>query len=282
MAAKTLTLGDISVTLLSTGTFALDGGAMFGVVPRVLWEKKLPPDESHRIPMALNTLLIRAGGKVLLVDTGCGEKEDDKFAKLYAYRSNGPIEELVRAAGVAPEAVDFVLNTHLHFDHAGGNTRRLPDGRLVPTFPNAKYLIQRGEWDAARNAHERNRASYLPHNYQPLMDAGVVEFLDGAKEILPGVRVEPTPGHTPCHMMIVVSSKGETGAFVGDLIPTRHHVPLPWVMAYDLDVEKILESKRQVLRRAVKENWWIFFEHDRDVPCARVIDKGGDRFEAVV
>ncbi len=282
MPPREYLIGIIPVTVIPTGTFALDGGAMFGVVPRVLWEKKLPPDAAHRIPMALNTLLIRAGGKNLLVDTGCGEKEDEKFAKLYAYRSAGPVESLVAQAGVEPEAVHFVLNTHLHFDHAGGNTKRAADGKIVPTFPNAKYLIQRGEWEAAQRAHERNRASYLAHNYQPLMDAGRVELLDGAREILPGVRVELTPGHTPCHMMIVVESNGEKGAFVGDLVPTRHHVPLPWVMAYDLDVEKILESKRRVLRRAAKENWWIFFEHDLEVPAARILDKGGDKFEAAI
>lgn len=275
-------IGDIAVTVIPSGRFALDGGAMFGSVPRVLWEKKIKPDEQHRIPMALNTLLIRADGKNLLVDTGCGDKEDEKFSKMFDYHPFGKIDELVAAEGVPAGKVDYVLNTHLHFDHAGGNTRRAADGSILPTFPNARYLIQRGEWEAAKNAHERNRASYLPHNYEPLQALGKIDFLDGAKEILPGVRVELTPGHTPCHMMIVVESKGEKGAFVGDLIPTRHHVPLPWVMGYDLDVEKILESKRQVLRRAVAEKWWIFFEHDLEIPAAKIVDKGTDRFEAVV
>ena len=215
------------------------------------------------------------------MDTGCGDKEDEKFAAMFAYQPFGKIDQLVAAEGVPPEKVDFVLNTHLHFDHAGGNTKRTADGSIVPTFPNARYLIQRGEWESAKSAHERNRASYLPHNYEPLQALGKIDFLDGAMEILPGVRVELAPGHTPCHMMIVVESKGERGAFVGDLIPTRHHVPLPWVMGYDLDVEKILESKRQVLRRAVAENWWIFFEHDIEVPAAKIVDKGTDRFEAV-
>lgn len=280
MDFKTYPIGAIAVTVIPTGTFALDGGAMFGVVPRVLWEKKIKPDAQHRIPMALNTLLIRAGGKIVLVDTGCGDKEDEKFATMFAYQPAGKLTDLLEKAGVKADQVDFVINTHLHFDHAGGNTVRAADGSTVPNFPNARYLIQRGEWESAKNSHERNRASYLPHNYEPLMALGRVDLLDGAKEIIPGVRVEPTPGHTPGHMMIVIESNGEHGAFVGDLIPTRHHVPLPWVMSYDLDVEKILESKRQVLRRAVKENWWIFFEHDLDTPAAKIIEKGTDRFEA--
>jgi glyoxylase-like metal-dependent hydrolase (beta-lactamase superfamily II) len=261
--------GDVTVEMLPTGTLRLDGGAMFGVVPRTLWEEKMVPDDRNRITLAMNAALVRAGGRTILVDTGAGDKEDQKFRDLYAA---GPslLLEALSSQGVAPEDVDVVVNSHLHFDHAGGNTFKDESGQVLATFPNARYLVQRREFEDALAAHERNRASYLDHNFKPLFDSGQMELLDGETEIAPGVRTLPLPGHTLGLQGIFIESEGARALYLADCVPTRHHLPLPWIMAYDLHPMETLETKRRILPQAAKEGWTLLFEHDPEVSAGRL------------
>ncbi len=256
-----IALGDIRVHVLSDGGFALDGGALFGVVPRVVWEKTDPPDERNRVTLALNVALIEAGGKRVLVDTGIGDKWGEKERHMYRIdRSTSLLGSLARL-GLGAEDIDLVVNTHLHFDHAGGNTR-LIEGRVVPTFPKARYVVQLGEWEDATRPHERNRASYLEENYVPLAEARQLETVQGEFEVAPGVRVVPVGGHTAYHQMVVVQSEGRTLAVPTDLVPTTSHLPLPFIMGYDLYPVGTLEAKRRILRRACEEQWSLLFYHD--------------------
>ena len=274
-------VGGLQIHALDGGRIRLDGGAMFGVVPRPLWERKAPPDERHRIPLALRCLLIEAPDALILVDTGVGAKETDRFRDIYGVENAGAptrLEDAIRAAGHAPEDVDLVVNTHLHFDHAGGNTRLATSGEPEPAFPNARYLVQRGEYEFAHRNNERVRASYLPANYEPVGEAGRFEFLEGDVDVVPGVRVVRTPGHTPHHQSVVIESGGETACFLADLVPTTAHLPLPWIMAYDLEPLVTLESKRSLLERAREEGWLLIFEHDPDRAWGR-LDPASDRGE---
>lgn len=219
--------------------------------------------------MAMNVLLIRAGETNILVDTGAGEKEDAKFHEMY---SLGPwlLPEALESAGLKPEDIHLVINTHLHFDHAGGNTRRDPSGRTVAAFPNARFVVQRTEYEDALAAHERNRASYLPENYEPLRSDGRLELADGEVEVVPGVRLYPLPGHTLGMQGVLLESGNRRALYLGDCVPTRHHIPLPWIMAYDLHPTVTLETKRRVLPEAAREGWLLFLEHDPDSPVGRI------------
>lgn len=261
--------GEVTVEMLHSGTLRLDGGAMFGVVPRTLWEKKLAPDDRNRITLAMNAALVKAGGLTILVDTGAGEKEDEKFRDLYALGPSLLLEALSNR-GVAPEDVDVVVNTHLHFDHAGGNTFRDGSGHVRATFPKARYLVQKREYEDALSAHERNRASYLDHNFKPLFDSGQMELLDGEEEIAPGVRALPLPGHTMGMQGIFIDSGREKALYLADCVPTRHHLPLPWIMAYDLHPMTTLETKRRILSQAASDGWALLFEHDPEVSAGRL------------
>ena len=272
--SNTRQIGDIAVTVIPTGRFALDGGAMFGSVPRVLWEKKIKPDSAHRIPMALNTLLIKAGGKNLLVDTGCGDKEDEKFAAMFDYHPFGKIDELVAAEGVPAGEVDFVLNTHLHFDHAGGNTR-IEGDKVVPTFPRARYVVQMGEWEDATRPNERNRASYLEPNFVPLAESRQLDTVQGEAEVVPGVHVIPTGGHTAYHQIVMIEGGGERLVVPTDIIPTTSHLPLPWIMGYDLYPVGTLEAKRRLIKQVVEEGWYVLFYHDPRRPLGKVRQEKG-------
>lgn len=270
-------LGDIEVHPLVAGALRLDGGAMFGVIPRVLWEKQMAPDERNRIGMTMNVLLVKASGKNILVDTGAGDKEDAKFRDMYALGASTINEELSRH-GLAPVDIDIVINTHLHFDHAGGNTVRAADGRILPAFPNARYLVQRAEFDDAMAANERNKASYFPDNYLPLYDDGRMELVDGETEVAPGIAVEPLPGHTRGLQGLMIRSQGDTGLYLADCVPTSHHIPLPWIMAYDLYPTETLATKKRVLPKAAREGWLLFFEHDPEVQAATIDEAGKGRF----
>ncbi len=270
-------LGEIEVHPLVAGRFRLDGGAMFGVIPRVLWEKKMAPDEKNRISMTMNVLLIKAGGKNILVDTGAGDKEDAKFHEMYAL-GHSLLEGELAARGLTPSAIDIVVNTHLHFDHAGGNTSRGEDGRIAPVFPNARYLVQRSEFDEAMAANERNRASYFSENYKPLFDEGRMELLDGESEIASGLAVEPLPGHTRGLQGLMIHSGGKTGLYLADCVPTSHHIPLPWIMAYDLYPTETLATKKRILPEAARGGWTLFFEHDPSVLAATIEQEAGGRF----
>ena len=265
-------LGDFSVEILKAGTFRLDGGAMFGVVPRTLWEKKMPPDGRNRIGMTMNVLLVQGGGVNLLVDTGAGDKEDAKFRDMYALSDSSLLAELAKR-GLGPEDIHVVVNSHLHFDHAGGNTKLDESGRALPVFPNARYLVQRKEYEDAMAANERNKASYLPYNYKPLFDTGQMRLLEGAAEVAPGLSVYPMPGHTHGLQGLLIESRGEKGLFLADCVPTHHHVPIPWIMAYDLYPMTTLETKKRLLPQAAKEGWVLFFEHDPEVRAARIVEE---------
>lgn len=269
-------VGSLRCHLLYAGLQRLDGGAMFGVVPKPLWEKRIAPDARNRIPLAMRVLLVEHPDGLVLVDTGLGDKEDAKFLDIYGVENAGdpgptPLEDALRSLGHQPGDVRWVINTHLHFDHAGGNTLRDGDaGGVRLGFPNATYLVQRNELEFARHTNERTRASYLPHNFDPVDAAGRWKLLEGDGEVLPGIAVRLTPGHVPWHQSILVRSGGETLCFLGDVMPTTRHFPLVWIMGYDLEPLRTLESKRALLADAAGEGWVLAFEHDPEVALARV------------
>jgi glyoxylase-like metal-dependent hydrolase (beta-lactamase superfamily II) len=267
-------LGDIEILYLDAGPFALDGGAMFGVVPKILWEKKSPPDEKNRIRLRANSLLVRAANKTVLIETGNGTKFDVKQKSMYAIPEGDPLRDSLEKAGVHPKDIDIVINTHLHFDHAGGNTR-LENGRAIPTFPNARYVVQRAELEHASQPTERDKASYFPDNYQPLIDSQQWDLVDGATQILPGISVELIPGHNASIQAVKLCGGGKPLGFVADLLPTRHHIPLPWIMAYDLYPLQTLETKQKWIAQIVKENWIVVFGHDPDVAAATLHERDG-------
>ncbi len=266
-------LGDLEISLHSDGTFWLDGGAMFGVVPKAVWNKLNPADEWNRIELGLNCLLIQIEGKKILVDTGIGDKFDEKFRERFRIkRPNGLLDSLQRV-GVGAEEIDMVINTHLHFDHAGGNTR-WGGGEIVPSFPKARYIIQRGEWEDAISPNERTRASYLKENLIPIQEAGLLELIEGERELLPGVRVMVTGGHTPNHQVVLLESKGKKALYLGDLVPTTSHLKTPWVMGYDLYPLDTMKKKKELLNRALNERWLLVFEHDPQVGMGYLSQEG--------
>lgn len=270
-------LGGFRLHALEAGLQHLDGGAMFGVVPKPLWTRRIPADDRNRIPLALRCLLVETPDALVLIDTGAGNKEDEKFVDIYGIQNAGSptrLEDALRDAGFAPDDVDIVIDTHLHFDHAGGNTRRDADGRIRPAFPRATYCVQRGEWEYAHWKNERIQASYLLHNFDPIQAAGRFEWVEGEAEIVPGVRVVPTPGHTPHHQSVVLTSQDETACFLADLVPTSAHLPLPWIMGYDVEPLVTLETKRTLLGRAQEEAWLLVFEHDPTTPWGRLLAHG--------
>jgi len=262
-------LGAFDIDSVTDGRFRLDGGAMFGVVPKVLWQTCCQPDEQNRIQLGLNCLLLKAHGKNILVDTGIGDKGDAKFRDMFAVERIPTLRDTLKARGLRPEDIHMVINTHLHFDHAGGNTVR-EDDQVVATFPRAKYFVQRGEFEDAARANERTRVSYRRENFTPIAHVEGWEFLDGDTEVLPGVSVVITEGHTRCHQSIKVESEGQIAFYLGDLIPTVSHLPLPYIMGYDLYPLQTLETKRWVLKRAFEEDWLLVFEHDPRVLMGRV------------
>jgi glyoxylase-like metal-dependent hydrolase (beta-lactamase superfamily II) len=269
-------VGEIGVTPMVTSRFRLDGGSMFGVVPRVLWEKKAPPDERNRVTLNLNTLLIESGGELILVDPGMGSKFDERWVDIYALEEHEVRGELERL-GIRPDDIDAVVLTHLHLDHAGGSTMLDDSGRPVPAFPNAKYYAQDEEWREARDPHPLERASYLPSDFLPLERDGILELLAGAGEIAPGVRVEPAAGHTSGHQIVRMLSDGEEAIYLGDLVPTTAHLKLNWLMGWDLRPELIYAEKGRVLAEAADRGTLLFFAHDPDVFAARVTaDTSGD------
>ncbi len=263
--------GDLEFHILNDGVFRLDGGAMFGVIPRPMWERVAPPDDRNRITLAMNSLLIRTAGKRILVETGAGDKWDAKRQDIYAFEGRRLLDQLAER-GVRPEQIDVVVNTHLHFDHCGWNTR-IVNGKTAATFPNARYVVQRGEFEHAWHPTERDRASYFPENFEPMAASGQWDLIDDDREIAPGVELIRAPGHIKDMMMVRLSGGGKTALFLADLVPTTAHLPYPWIMGFDLYPLTTLENKKKWLPEITRNGWLALFGHDRKVPAARLIQQ---------
>jgi glyoxylase-like metal-dependent hydrolase (beta-lactamase superfamily II) len=270
---KKMALGNFEVTVLSDGTYRGDGGAFFGVVPKSMWQKRIQADERNTIQVGLNSLLIRGGSKTVLVETGIGPKLNEKSRAIH---QNEPrLLDSFAEAGVSPDEIDIVINTHLHFDHCGWNTQ-YRDGKVVPTFPHATYYAQRGELEHAHEQHERDRVSYMTDNYDPLVKSGQMVLLDGGAEIAPGISVKVYPGHTMNMQAVIVQSGGATLCYPSDLVPTAHHLDPTWVMAYDLYPLECIASRHRLYQEAIPGKWLMAFTHDHDTPLAylEIGDKG--------
>jgi glyoxylase-like metal-dependent hydrolase (beta-lactamase superfamily II) len=270
--------GDLELISLSDGVFRLDGGSMFGVVPKPLWEKRAPADEKNRIALGLRPLVVRGTGQTMIIDAGIGDKMDPKSIAIYGIDRSRDLDDALGEAGLDAVRIDLVLASHLHFDHAGGFTTRDASGALVPRFPRARYVVRTGEWEDATHPHERNRASYLQENFLPLMDAGVVDLHPGDATIMPGVRVVRTGGHTMHHQIVMIESQERTAVFAADLIPTTAHIDAPWIMAYDLYPMDTLAFKRSFIREAIDREYLIFFEHDPLIAAGFIREKDGRKY----
>jgi glyoxylase-like metal-dependent hydrolase (beta-lactamase superfamily II) len=271
--SRSTSVGSIRIHGLEAGVAQLDGGAMFGIVPKPLWERRIPADHRNRIPLAMRCLLIEAPHALVLVDTGAGNKGDEKFRDIYGLSNAGDptrLEDAIRHAGFQPTDVDIVLNTHLHFDHAGGDTFRDERGELRVSFPGARHVVQKRELDFAHSQNERIRASYITENFDAVTRAGLWDFTEGGGEVTKGVSVVPTPGHTPFHQSVMIESQGEVACYLADVCPTTAHLPLPWIMGYDLEPLVTLETKRGLWQRAYAEDWLLIFEHDPRTPWGRL------------
>ncbi len=269
-------IGNYDVTMIDAGRYKLDGGAMFGVVPRTLWQKENPPDEKNRITMSLNTLLLVGDGKIILIDTGVGDKFTDKFREIYAidYSEHSLVKSLLKH-NIQPENVTDVILTHLHFDHVGGSTYYDNDGNLKLQFPNATHYVQKKQLEWAQKGFAKDRASYLSENIQPLIDSGQLKVLSGAEELFKDVELILSDGHTVAQQLVLIHGNGKNLLYAADLIPMTAHIPLPWVMAYDLYPVTSIQEKEEILKKAVAENWMVFFEHDPRTYCGTVEE--GDR-----
>ena len=274
---RKIQLGEVELSLLSDGFFYLDGGAMFGVIPKPFWEKRAPADERNRIRMAMRPLLVH-GVRTMLVDAGCGDKMTAKQAEIYRFERDWNLKHSLAAAGTSPDAIDIVLATHLHFDHAGGFTVREADGSVRPRFARAQYIIRRGEFDDAMSPNERTKGTYFLENYKPLADANVLQLVGEDATIMPGVRVRRTGGHTMHHQMVIIESGGKTAIFAADLLPTAAHLPEVWIMGYDLFPLDTLNFKRAFLREAIEREHLILFEHDPDIAAGYIREKDGKRY----
>jgi glyoxylase-like metal-dependent hydrolase (beta-lactamase superfamily II) len=271
-----ITLGDFELTVVSDGTYFLDGGALFGVVPKTMWSKKAMPDEQNRLDAGLNSLLVRTGEKNILIETGIGNKLSDRLVQIY--KQPAKLLDNLHAAGVAPEDIDIVINTHLHFDHCGWNTVRRGD-QVVATFPNAKYYVQEKEWEHGRLQLERDAISYMSPNYDPLIETGQMVLLNGDQELSPGISVKVFPGHTANMQAVIIESSGESGGggsekkkacYISDLIPTSNHLDVTWVMAFDLFPLETIESRKKYYAQAIPERWLTVFTHDDATPWGYV------------
>jgi glyoxylase-like metal-dependent hydrolase (beta-lactamase superfamily II) len=261
------TVGDFEVTVLTDGTYALDGGAFFGVVPKVMWEKRMQPDERNMLTVGTNSLLIRDGKLTVLVETGIGSKLTEKRKAIY--KNQALLMKSLEETGVAPDDIDIVINTHLHFDHCGWNTC-YRDGKPVATFPKAQYYVQEGELAHAHEQHERDRVSYLTDNYDPLVASGQMTLLEGDAEIAPGIAVRVLPGHTRDLQIVVVRSGGATLCYPSDLIPTANHLDPTWVLGYDLYPLTTIDNRHKFYAEAIPEKWLVAFTHDHRTPLAYV------------
>ena len=262
------TVGDFDLTLCTDGAYLLDGGAMFGVVPKTMWSQRAPADAANRILLGTNTVVVRTGQHTVVIETGICNKLPQKLQEIYACQQLLP--QSLAAAGVRPEQVDVVINTHLHFDHCGWNTTRTASGAVVPTFPNARYFAHRGEVEHGHLQLERDRISYISDNYDPLVASGQMTLLDGNQEIVPGISVEAFPGHTAQMLAVHIDSCGQRATYISDLIPTSAHLDVTWVMGYDLDPLTCIEQRKRFYQRAIPEKWLVLFTHDHHTPMGRI------------
>jgi len=268
-----LKLGNLEFHIVVSGHFRLDGGAMFGVIPKTMWEKVASPDASNRILLAMNSLLILAGGKRILVETGAGDKLPPKLRAIYD--QDGPrLIEGLRAYGLHPDEIDIVVDTHLHFDHCGGNTRIEKD-KVVPAFPNARYIVHKGEFEHAKNPTERDRASYMPDNYMPLEAANKFSLIESDRVIAPGVELIRVPGHTADMLCVKLEGGGKTAFLFADLVPMTPHLGLPWIMGYDLYPMQTLENKKKWIPLVARGEWIALFSHDPHIPAAYLREHEG-------
>jgi methylmalonyl-CoA epimerase len=271
------TLGDLELISLADGFFALDGGSMFGTVPRVLWEKRLPPDDANRIPLSMRPLIVRSDRHTMIIDAGCGDKWDAKSAQIYKLDRRYHLDHALAEAGLSVADIDIVLASHLHWDHAGGFTQSGRNGVVVARFPKARYFAHRAEWEDATHPHERSRASYVEQDFAPLHDAGVLTLVDDGAEIIPGVKYRRSGGHTAHHQVVMIESGGKTAVFTADMYPTSVHVPDPWLMGYDLYPMDTLGFKRTFAREAIEKEYLLFFEHDPSMAAGYIREKDGKR-----
>jgi glyoxylase-like metal-dependent hydrolase (beta-lactamase superfamily II) len=262
-----LALGDFELITVSDGIYRLDGGAFFGVIPKVMWSKKVTADENNYVPSGLNSVIVRTDERTILIETGIGNKLPEKMARIYGQPAK--LLDNLAAAGVGPEDIDIVVNTHLHFDHCGWNTI-LRGGQAVATFPKAKYYVQEGEWQYAQKPSERDGVSYMTANYDPLVDSGQMQLLRGDREIAPGISVRVFPGHTQHMQAVMVRSGGKTACYISDLIPTSAHLDLNWVMAFDLFPLQTLDSRKRYYAEAISPEWLTMFTHDPNLPWGHV------------
>jgi len=260
------TIGDFELTALSDGIYHLDGGAYFGVVPKVLWSKKVEVDDNNRVPTGLNSVLVRTADRNILIEAGVGNKLPEKMAEIYGQPAQ--LLDNLSATGLSPADIDIVINSHLHFDHCGWNTIR-ENGTIVPTFPNATYFAQHGEWEHAHQ-NQRDGVSYLTENYDPLVESGQMKLMRGDQEIAPGISLKVFPGHTRDMQAIMISSGGRTACYISDLIPTSAHIDINWVMGFDLYPLETIESRKRYYAQAIPEEWLTLFTHDPKIPWAEI------------
>ena len=262
-----LQLGDFELTAISDGIYHLDGGTFFGVIPKSMWQKKVAADEQNMVPAGLNSVVVRTGDHTVLIETGIGNKLAERMVKIYGQPAQ--LLDNLAAAGISPEDIDIVINTHLHFDHCGWNTVR-QNGKVVPTFPRAKYYAPEGEWQYGRRPSERDAISYIPDNYDPLIATGQMRLLKGDQEIVPGISVKVFPGHTRHMQAVILRSGGQTACYISDLIPTSWHLDLAWVMSFDLFPLETMESRKNYYAEAIPQKWLTMFTHDPNMPWAHV------------
>src|SRR5882757_1395470 len=270
-------LGDFELTVVSDGTYLLDGGGFFGVVPKSLWSRKVTANENNLVSSGLNSLLVRTGKKNILIETGIGNKLSEKMVRIYGQPAQ--LLDNLRAAGIVPEEIDIVINSHLHFDHCGWNTVRT-DGKIAATFPNAKYYAPEGEWQYARHPSVRDAISFISENYDPLVESGQMTLLKGGEEVWPGISVKTFPGHTAHMQAVLVTSAGKMACYISDLIPTSAHLDLSWGMSYDLYPLQTIDSKKKYYAEAIPEKWLTVFTHDPVTPWGHV--EAGEKGKLVV
>jgi glyoxylase-like metal-dependent hydrolase (beta-lactamase superfamily II) len=275
-------LSNCQLFFLHDGVFSIDCGALFGIVPKVIWEKLVQADELNRCEISSNPLLIKTSEHHVLIDPGLGDKYSEKLRSIYNIKRNKTLADSLQEINVNPEDIDIVIATHMHFDHIGAGTKLNENGEIVPSFPNAKYYFQKGEWEDAANPNERTRATYFKENFIPLEEHGLVELIEGNVQILPQIKVEKAGGHTKHHQMVIIESDGQTAVYPGDILPTSHHLSIAYVMALDLYPVEVMEAKRKLYQRAIDGNWLVIIDHGKEVRAGHIrFDGRKYSFEAV-